>query len=124
MKTVLVVEDEPDFQKLLKLLLEGQGYRALVAGGVQEAWETLLGERPEMLLLDLNLGDGDGISFCKKVRAEKSFKDLPIIILTVRSKPEDIVLGLRSGADDYIAKPFEPDEVLTRVEILFRRMET
>jgi len=123
-KTILVLEDEPDFQKLLRIILEDAGYKVIISASAGEGWELLTRERPDMLLLDLNLADGNSLPLCRKIRGEQLLKYLPIIILTVCSRPDDIVLGLQSGADDYMVKPCDPEETVTRIETLFRRMES
>lgn len=122
MKTILAVEDEPDFQKLIRLILEKEGYRVLVEDGAASAWGTICEEQPDLVLLDLNLTDGNGLDLCARLRKEGPVKDLPIIMITVRGDPEDIARGLQVGADDYITKPFRGEDLVVRIEVLFRRM--
>jgi DNA-binding response OmpR family regulator len=118
--TVLVVEDEAHLAAGLKLNLELDGYRVVLARSIREAGAQLLQSAPiDLVLLDVMLPDGDGYSFCKQLRESGHF--MPVIMLTARSAAEDRVLGLDSGADDYMPKPFELPELLARVRSALRR---
>jgi DNA-binding response OmpR family regulator len=117
--TVLVVEDEAHLAAGLKLNLELDGYRVVVARSVREAGAQLLQAAPNLILLDVMLPDGDGYSFCKQLRDSGQY--LPVIMLTARSAAEERVRGLDSGADDYMPKPFELPELLARVRSALRR---
>ncbi|MFO7325220.1 MAG: response regulator transcription factor [Pseudomonadota bacterium] len=118
--TVLVVEDEANLAAGLKLNLELDGYRVVLARSIREAGAQLLQSAPiDLVLLDVMLPDGDGYSFCKQLRESGHF--MPVIMLTARSAAEDRVLGLDSGADDYMPKPFQLPELLARVRSALRR---
>jgi two-component system OmpR family response regulator len=118
--TVLVVEDEAHLAAGLKLNLELDGYRVIVVRSIREAGAQLLQPTPiDLVLLDVMLPDGDGYNFCKQLRESGHF--MPVIMLTARSAAEDRVLGLDSGADDYMPKPFELPELLARVRSALRR---
>lgn len=118
--TVLVVEDEAHLAAGLKLNLELDGYRVVVARSIREAGAQLLQPTPiDLVLLDVMLPDGDGYSFCRQLRETGHY--MPVIMLTARSAAEDRVLGLDSGADDYMPKPFELPELLARVRSALRR---
>ncbi len=118
--TVLVVEDETHLAAGLKLNLELDGYRVVVARSIREAGAQLLQATPiDLVLLDVMLPDGDGYSFCRQLRETGHY--MPVIMLTARSAAEDRVLGLDSGADDYMPKPFELPELLARVRSALRR---
>ncbi len=117
---VLVVEDEQHLAAGLKLNLELEGYDVDVAGTAREAGALLLGERAfDMILLDVMLPDVDGFSFCRKLRSTGN--TTPVLMLTARGGVEDRVEGLNVGADDYLTKPFELDELLARVRSMLRR---
>jgi len=117
--SILVVDDEPRIIKFLKLRLEASGYEVLTAGNGLEALEQLQSEEPELLVLDLVMPDMDGFETLKQVR---SMSSIPVIILSARETSIDKIKGLEMGADDYLAKPFSPDELLARIEAIRRRL--
>jgi two-component system OmpR family response regulator len=117
--TVLVVEDEPSLADILRITLEFHGFRVLRAGTGARAVELARKHRPDLLLLDVMLPDGNGWQVCRTVRAER--EDVPVVFLTARDSPGDIVGGLALGGDDYITKPFNIDEVVARVRAVLRR---
>lgn len=120
--TVLVVEDEAHLAAGLKLNLELEGYRVIPARTVREAATQLLeADSIDLILLDVMLPDGDGYSFCRQLRDSGHY--VPVIMLTARSAAEERVLGLDSGADDYLAKPFALPELLARVRSSLRRSD-
>jgi DNA-binding response OmpR family regulator len=116
---VLVVEDEEAIAQGLLLNLERKGYRADFAGDGPAALERARAGRYDLILLDVRLPGMDGFEVCRRLRDEGDFT--PILILTARSQPDDVVYGLKLGADDYVVKPFDLAELLARVEGLLRR---
>ncbi|RJX37917.1 DNA-binding response regulator [Paenibacillus pinisoli] len=114
---ILIVEDEGDIRELLRLCVEGGGYRTSTAGGAKEALALLQVEMPDLALLDVNLPDGDGMELCAEIR-ERS--NIPIILVTARKGGEDIVAGLEGGANDYIVKPFDVNVVIARIRAQLR----
>jgi DNA-binding response OmpR family regulator len=117
---ILVIEDEAHIAAGLKLNLELEGYRVDVARSLRETGALLVqGAAYDLILLDVMLPDGDGFSLCKQLREAGDYT--PVIMLTARSNPEDRVRGLDTGADDYLAKPFELSELLARVRSALRR---
>jgi DNA-binding response OmpR family regulator len=119
---LLVVEDEDHLAAGLKLNLELDGYQVEVAGTAREAGERLLNSNGfDLIVLDVMLPDVDGFSLLKTIRRSGNYT--PVIMLTARSSAEDRVRGLESGADDYLPKPFELDELMARVRSLLRRQE-
>jgi len=118
-KNILIVDDEPQIIRVLKGYLENAGYRVLCAGNGKDALSITLVEKPDFVILDLNLPGMDGLEVCKAIR-EKS--NVPILMLTARSEEADKIIGLELGADDYIVKPFSPREIVTRVRTIFRRV--
>ena len=119
---VLVIEDEAHLAAGLKLNLELEGYRVANARTIREAAAQLMqGGTFDLILLDIMLPDGDGFAFCKQLREAGNY--VPVIMLTARSGAEDRVRGLDTGADDYLAKPFELPELLARVRSALRRRD-
>ncbi len=116
---LLVVEDNLELSKLLADKLKSSGYTADIAGSVEEAQASLAAARYAAVILDLGLPDGDGSSILKMLRHRKD--PVPVLVLTARGGVSDRVGGLRSGADDYLIKPFAFDELLARIEALLRR---
>jgi len=119
---VLVVDDEPNVSKTLTLLLEARGYAVDVAETGEIAFQKAL-DRPDIILLDLVLPDISGFDVCRRLREQKATKDIPIIILSVRHMYEDKIEGLYLGADDYLTKPFEYEELFARMEVVLRRRQ-
>ena len=118
--SVLVVEDDKNIADLLQMYLEKEGYAVTVAGDGGKGLEKFRAIRPDLVLLDVMMPVMDGWAVCKTIRAESQ---TPVIMLTAKSQLEDKVTGLRSGADDYITKPFEMREVLARIEAALRRTD-
>ncbi len=118
-KKILVVDDEPQILKVLKAYLEKAGFQVLGAADGLSALAVFRREKPDFLILDLNLPGMDGLDVCKAVRRESN---LPILMLTARVEEADRLIGLELGADDYVIKPFSPREVVARVRTIFRRM--
>jgi DNA-binding response OmpR family regulator len=115
---ILVVDDEPKIVKLAQDYLEQASFRVLSALDGQTAVATTRRERPDLVVLDLNLPGMDGIDVCRAIRRDS---DVPIIMLTARDGEADRLIGLELGADDYITKPFSPRELVARVRAVLRR---
>jgi DNA-binding response OmpR family regulator len=115
---ILVVDDDPDILMILKDNLELDGYEISIATSGKEALRLFEEEAPRLIILDLTLPDVDGIQVCRRIR-DKS--DVPIIMLTARDRVSDKVLGLESGADDYVSKPFDYLELAARIKACLRR---
>ena len=115
---VLVVEDDPSLREVIRLGLEGEGFRVVAAGDGPEALAMYASHRPDMVLLDIMLPGLDGFAVCRELRKTSL---VPIIMLTARSSTVDVVVGLESGADDYVTKPFEFPELIARVRSVLRR---
>ncbi len=117
---ILVVEDEAAIQELVCFALESQGFETRRAASVTEARRELEAALPDLLLLDLMLPDGDGLSLLRELRRTESTRQLPAIMLTARADEADRVAGLDGGCDDYVGKPFSPRELVSRVRALLR----
>jgi two-component system alkaline phosphatase synthesis response regulator PhoP len=115
---VLVVEDEPDIRRGLSINLEREGFHVLSADNGKDALELALDQNPDLVLLDIMLGAESGLDICQELR-RRSFRS-PIIFLTARSEPIDVVLGLELGADDYVTKPFNVRELTARIRARLR----
>ena len=120
MKKILLIEDNNTIVMGLKYLLEKEGFLFKAARKVEESLNILEKEEFDLILLDINLPDGDGFNICKNL---KNKKDIPIIFLTARDDEKDIVKGFDIGADDYITKPFRNRELISRINNILRRFE-
>jgi two-component system, OmpR family, response regulator MprA len=115
---VLVVEDDPEITDVLRRALRNEGYEVRAAGDGAQALDAASEFVPDLVVLDLGLPRLDGVEVCRRLRADG---DVPILILTARTETADRVAGLDSGADDYLGKPFERQELLARIRALMRR---
>ncbi|WP_066056830.1 response regulator transcription factor [Robertmurraya korlensis] len=118
MKTILLVDDEQRMLDLLRLYLEPKGYKCVPYTSAVSALEYLSSHMVDLVLLDIMMPEMDGWTLCLEIRSKW---DIPIIMLTARTDKTDVVKGLDSGADDYIAKPFDEDELLARIGAVLRR---
>jgi two-component system alkaline phosphatase synthesis response regulator PhoP len=118
---VLVVEDEPDIRALIVHHLTRDGFRCRTAATGGDALTSVRTARPDLVVLDLMLPEPDGLEVCRRLRADAATAGLPIIMLTAKADEVDRVVGLELGADDYLAKPFSPKELVARVRAVLRR---
>ena len=116
--SVLIVEDDRNIQELLQLYLEKEGYAVTVASDGGQGLAKFRAIKPDLVLLDVMMPVMDGWAVCKAIRADSQ---TPIIMLTAKGETDDKVTGLKSGADDYVTKPFEMKELLARIEAVLRR---
>ena len=120
---IYLVEDDESIRELVIYTLKSQGFEAKGFERPSHFWKALEKEKPALLLLDVMLPEEDGISILKKLRMRPDTRKLPIIMLTAKSSEYDTVVGLDSGADDYIPKPFRMMELISRIRALLRRTE-
>jgi len=120
MKTILVVEDDRKIAKVVKVYLEGEGFRVFTAEKGKEALDIALKEPLSLVILDLMLPDMSGEEICQEL---KEIGDLPVIMLTAKSSEEERVAGFGLGADDYVVKPFSPRELMARVKAVMKRSQ-
>jgi two-component system KDP operon response regulator KdpE len=116
---LLVVEDDPRIRGLLRSVLRANGFRTLEADTVKSALEIAVNALPNLIFVDLGLPDGDGVDLIRRVR---EWSSVPIFVLSGRERLHEKVAGLNAGADDYLTKPFVPEELLARVRAALRRM--
>ena len=117
---VLVVDDDAPLAEMLSIVLRQEGFDSRVVGRGDAALAEFRDYRPDVVLLDLMLPGRDGIDVCKDIRAESG---VPIVMLTAKSDTVDVVVGLESGADDYVVKPFKPKELVARIRARVRRSD-
>ncbi len=118
---ILLVEDEPALQELLAFNVAQCGYHAIQAFDVTDAMVHISRVLPDIILLDWMLPGGSGVELARRLRADQRTRNVPIIMLTARTDERDKILGLESGADDYITKPFSPRELMARIRAVLRR---
>jgi two-component system, OmpR family, phosphate regulon response regulator OmpR len=122
---VLLIDDDTRLTAMVGGFLSGHGFAVSSVHSLRTAREALArGALPQALVLDLMLPDGDGLDYCRELRGDPRTRSLPLLMLTARGEPLDRVLGLELGADDYLAKPFEPRELLARLKALLRRAQS
>ena len=118
---ILIVEDDPDIAALVERYLHKAGFATELAASGREALQTIVAKPPDLVVLDLMLPHVDGLEVCRLVRATEATAAVPIIMLTARAEESERIVGLELGADDYLAKPFSPNELVARVRALLRR---
>ncbi|MDT0187724.1 MtrAB system response regulator MtrA [Microbacterium sp. ARD31] len=116
--SVLVVDDDASLAEMLSIVLRQEGFDSRIVGRGDVALDAFRDYKPDLVLLDLMLPGKDGIDVCKEIRAESG---VPIVMLTAKGDTVDVVVGLESGADDYIVKPFKPKELIARIRARVRR---
>jgi two-component system alkaline phosphatase synthesis response regulator PhoP len=120
---ILIVEDDPDIAELVGRYLDKAGFVTERAASGRDALQTIAVRPPGLMVLDLMLPHVDGLEVCRQVRANEATAAIPIIMLTARAEESERIVGLELGADDYLAKPFSPNELVARVRALLRRAE-
>lgn len=118
---ILVVEDEEDIAHLVQLQGELNGYKMLVESDGINGLRTAIKEKPDLVLLDIMLPGQSGLDVCRKIKSHAETKDIPVIMLSAKTEEIDVVLGLELGADDYVAKPFSPKILFSRIKAVLRR---
>ena len=118
---ILIADDEPNQLELMSFNLSNAGYSIIKATNGKEAIELIENHSPDLIILDWMMPKMSGIDVCRTLRSRSETKQIPIIILSARSEDSDKSLGLDTGADDYISKPFSPKELISRVKALLRR---
>lgn len=122
-KRILLIEDEEDIAALIKLQAESLGYKLHVEVDGINGYHAVEREKPDLVILDLMLPGQNGLDVCRKIKSHPDLRTIPVIILTAKSEEIDVVLGLELGADDYVAKPFSPKVLFSRIKAVLRRMK-
>ncbi len=120
-KRILLIEDEEDIAALLKLQAEVSGYKLHVEVDGINGYRAIEREKPDLVILDIMLPGQNGFDVCRKIKNNPELKNIPVIILTAKGEELDVVLGLELGADDYVAKPFSPKVLFSRIKAVLRR---
>jgi len=118
---VLFVDDEADFVDMVRTRLESNGFKVITAYDGEEALEKVKLDRPDIIVLDIMMPKINGFDVCRRLKADKSYMDIPIVILTARFQPNDIKFSKDVGADAYITKPFEPQALMDKLRELVRK---
>ena len=121
--TIFIVEDEPSILELVKHNLEKANFKVFFSINGEEGLKEIKKKEPDLILLDWMLPDLSGIEICKSLKKDQKFKSIPIIMLTAKGQEEDKILGLNTGADDYLVKPFSHSELVARINALLRRVK-
>ncbi len=117
---ILTIDDEKQIRKFLRIGLEGEGYAVIEAEGTDDGLSAVVKQRPDIVLLDLNLGNAYGLDVLKRIR---EFSEVPVIVISVKDTEADKVELLEAGADDYLTKPFGMGELLARIRVALRRKQ-
>lgn len=118
---ILLIEDEEDIAALIKLQAEISGYRLHAEVDGLNGFRAIEREKPDLIILDIMLPGQSGLDVCRKIKSNPELKNIPVIIISAKSEELDVVLGLELGADDYVAKPFSPKVLFSRVRAVMRR---
>jgi DNA-binding response OmpR family regulator len=119
---LLIVEDDEDTASFVKFVLEQESFHVRIASDARQAREHLKDFHPNLVLLDRNLPDADGIEFCREFKSAPEFMDVPVMFMSGRRDPAEVAEALNSGGDDYVTKPFGFIELLARVQVVLRRL--
>ncbi|MBI2266665.1 MAG: response regulator transcription factor [Armatimonadetes bacterium] len=123
-KRILIVDDEPDIVAILRVPLEAGGYEVAVAGDAAAAEAWLTRWVPDLIILDVMLPKLNGWEFCRKLKGDPSFSRVPVLILTAKAQPLEVLRGWEAGADEHITKPFRMSDLLAKVEKLLKGSES
>jgi two-component system alkaline phosphatase synthesis response regulator PhoP len=119
--SILIVDDEEDIRELVELNLVREGYVVLTCETGEQALTMVRAKQPDLIVLDLMLPGIDGLEVCKRLKADSSFQEIPVVMLTAKGEESDVVAGLELGADDYITKPFSGKVLVARIRRLLRK---
>ena len=118
---VLIIEDEPDIRKTIDYNLTKESFKVFQASSIAEGEQAILDHNPDVIILDLMLPDGSGLTLCRDVKSDKATQHIPVILLTAKADEVDRVIGFELGADDYVTKPFSVRELTLRVKAILKR---
>ncbi|MFC1637546.1 response regulator transcription factor [Candidatus Margulisiibacteriota bacterium] len=120
-KKILIIEDYPATSEMIASILEAEGFKPVVAVDGPSGLEQARSQKPDLILLDIMMPEMSGFEVCEKLKADKKTAKIPIIIVSVRATEESIKKGKELGADEYVLKPFDPFELVTRVKVLLEK---
>jgi DNA-binding response OmpR family regulator len=120
LKKILIIDDDEDIISLIKIILENESYSVIGASSGEEGIKTAIKQKPELILLDIMMPIMDGWEILKMLRTEESTRKIPVAMLTCKTDVKDKLTGLQEGAIDYITKPFSPEELIERVDKIFK----
>ena len=120
---VLIVDDEESIRDMLRMALELHDFACIACGDITQAYRLIVDERPDVVVLDWMLPEGNGTELLRRLRREEATQFLPVIMLTAKTQRDNIIQGLELGADDYVTKPFAPKELVARIRALLRRSQ-
>jgi two-component system alkaline phosphatase synthesis response regulator PhoP len=120
---ILVVDDEADLVETIRFSLELEGYNVLVASNGEEGLNLARQEKPDLILLDLMLPKLDGYKVCRLLKFDERYKHIPILMLTAKTQEKDKILGKETGANEYITKPFDMDELMAKIKSYLSKQE-
>ena len=118
---VLIIEDEPDIRKTIDYNLSKESFQVVQAGSIAEGEKSISDNSPDVIILDLMLPDGSGLTLCRDIKSDDKTKHIPVILLTAKADEVDRVIGFELGADDYVTKPFSVRELILRVKPILKR---
>ncbi len=116
LKKILIVDDEADLVETVRFPLEMEGFNVLVSYNGEDALNQARKEKPDLIILDLMLPKLDGYKVCRLLKFDEKYKHIPILMLTAKTQEKDKILGMETGADEYITKPFEMDDLMEKVK--------
>lgn len=120
LKKILIIDDDEDIISLIKIILENENYNVTGAASGEEGIKTAIKQKPDLILLDIMMPVMDGWEILKMLRTEESTRKIPVAMLTCKTDVKDKLTGLQEGAIDYITKPFSPEELIERVDKIFK----
>jgi len=121
---ILIIEDEPDIRKTLEYNFSKESFEVFQAASIAEGEQAIVEHNPDIVILDLMLPDGSGLTLCRDIKSDPATKHLPVILLTAKADEVDRVVGFELGADDYVTKPFSVRELILRVKAILKRQES
>jgi DNA-binding response OmpR family regulator len=120
MKKILVIDDEPSIHRLIQIILEDEGFQIVGLGDKGDAKQSIEKGKPDIIILDIMMPEVDGFEILRMLKGDEGTKDIPVIILTVRSLQEDMEKARSLGADLYMTKPFQPAELVNAIKAVFK----
>ena len=121
MKKILIVDDEPDIVETLKFLVESEGFEGITAMDGEDAFKKAKEMNPDIIILDVMLPKINGYKVCRLLKFDSKYKHIPILMVTARSQEEDKIIGEETGADEYITKPFDIEEVIRKIHFYLNK---